>query len=76
MLAGFSARVWAVLAGIGTALAVVAGAFLRGRQAGMDSARARAAEQAQRQATERANADRDAGRAADPAGELRRDWSR
>ncbi len=43
-LTGIGARAWAVLATVGAALAVVGGAFLRGRQAGRDAARVRAAE--------------------------------
>ena len=76
MLAGLSARLWAALAAVGAVLAAIGAVFLRGRRAGIDAARARAAEDAQRQRTARDEIDRDVARHDDPAGELRRDWRR
>ena len=75
-LAGIGARAWTLLAAIGAALAVVGGAFLRGRQAGTEAARLRQAQEAQRQAGERAHVDAEVARTDDPVGELRRDWRR
>jgi hypothetical protein len=76
MLAALTARAWTWLAAIGAALAVVAGAFLKGRRDATRDARLRQAEQAAEQRTTRDEIDRDVERHDDPAGELRRDWRR
>lgn len=45
--AGLSARIWTALAAIGGVLALLGGAWLKGRQSGIDRARAKAMEQEQ-----------------------------
>ena len=75
-LAGLSARLWTILAAIGAALAVVGGAFLKGRRDATRDAALRAAEQAQLQRNTRDEIDRAVARDPDPAAELRRDWRR
>ena len=76
MLAGLWARVWAALAAVGAVLAAIGAAFLRGRQSGLDRARAQAMERAAEQRETRDEIDRAVARSDDPAGELRRDWRR
>lgn len=75
-MAALSSRLWAALAAIGAAMAVVGAVFLRGRQAGIQAARARQMEQAAEQRNTRDETDRAVARAPDPLGELRRDWRR
>lgn len=75
-LASIGARAWAILAAIGAALAVVAGAFLKGRRDATRDAALRAAEQAAKQRETRDEIDRAVARDPDPAAELRRDWRR
>lgn len=74
--AALSSRAGQVAAAIMGVLALIAGAYLKGRESATERARRQHAEAAQRQAGERANADQHAARSDDPAGELRRDWRR
>lgn len=69
-------RIWPYLAAIGAALAAIGAVFLRGRQSGIDAARARQMEQAAEQRETRDEIDRAVARDPDPAAELRRDWRR
>lgn len=75
-LATISARLWTALAAIGGALALLGGAWLKGRSAGTQAARVRQIQEAAKQRTTRDEIDRSVDREPDPAGELRRDWSR
>jgi Flp pilus assembly protein TadB len=74
--AALSSRVGQVVLAVAGALALLAGAYLKGRESATERARRLQAEAAQAQARERANADAAADRSPDPAGELRRDWRR
>lgn len=71
-----SAEVIAALVAVGSFIAAVIGAFVKGQAMGRQSAEREHLQERVHGAGERANADRDAGRAADPAAELRRDWRR
>lgn len=55
MLTAISTRIWTALAALGAFLALLGGAWLRGRSAGTQAARARAAQDEQ-QARDRGNA--------------------
>lgn len=76
MLATLSARLWAALAAVGAFLALLGGAWLKGRSAGTQAARVRAMQDAAKQRETRDEIDRAVARTDDPAGELRRDWRR
>jgi hypothetical protein len=75
-IASIGVRAWTWLAGIGAVLLAVAAIFARGRATGRRAAEHEQLQQRVHAAQERANADRDADRSNDPAGELRRDWRR
>lgn len=76
MIAALSTRLWAALAAIGAALALLGAAVLKGRRDATRDARLRQMEQAAEQRTTRDEIDRSVARADDPVGELRRDWRR
>lgn len=76
MLTAISTRIWTALAAIGAFLALLGGAWLRGRSAGTQAARVRAMEQAAKQRETRDEIDRAVSREPDPAEQLRRDWQR
>ena len=76
MMGLIGARLGAVLAAVAAVLAAIGAVFLAGKRSGTQAAAMRESEAAREQATERSHADVDAARAADPAAELRRDWSR
>jgi len=71
-----TAELWAVLAAVVAAIGAVAGAFFKGRSTGRDAVQREHLQERVTSAQERANADADAARSDDPAGELRRDWRR
>ena len=75
-LSGLGVRIWTMLAAAGAAVVLVFTVFLRGRQSGIDAARARAAEGAQRQRTARDEIDRAVSREPDAVGKLRDKWQR
>lgn len=76
MLTALSARLWAALATIGGVLALLGGAWLKGRSAGTQAARVRQMQEAAKQRETRDEIDRSVAREPDPAEQLRRDWSR
>lgn len=76
MLATLTTRLWTALAAIGGALALLGGAWLKGRSAGTQAARVRQMQEAAKQRTTRDEIDRAVSREPDPSGELFRDWSR
>ena len=76
MLTTISTRIWAALAAVGAFLALLGGAWLKGRSAGTQAARVRQMEQAAEQRNTRDEIDRAVAREPDPAEQLRRDWSR
>jgi len=76
VIAGLLSRAWAYLAGVGAALAGLGAVYLAGRRSGTQAARTRAMAEDLNNAQTRAAVDRDTAGAADPAGELRRRWSR
>lgn len=76
MLTALSTRLWAALAVIGGALALLGGAWLKGRSAGTQAARVRQIQEAAKQRHTRDEIDRSVAREPDPAEQLRRDWSR
>ena len=77
---GFAVTLWTRvqgwLAAAAVALAAIGAALAYGMRAGRRRAEHDQVQRRVEAAGERARADADAGRAADPAGELRRDWMR
>jgi hypothetical protein len=79
-LVGLFSAAWSRAAGwiatAGAALAVLAAAYAAGRRDGRALSDTEALQRAARAREMRDEVDRDVDRAADPAGELRRDWRR
>ncbi len=76
MFATISTRIWAALAAVGAFLALLGGAWLKGRSAGTQAARARQMEQASQQRNTRDEIDRAVAREPDATRELWDKWRR
>ena len=76
MLATLTTRLWAALATIGGVLALLGGAWLKGRSAGTQAARVRQMQEAAKQRETRDEIDRAVAREPSPTDELWDKWRR